>query len=239
MRKSFRGEAVLDGIDLAVGRGETLGLCGPGASGKSVLLKVLCTLLAPDAGRVAVDGEDVTGAGEDRLMAVRARFGMLFQNNALFDFMTVGENVAFPLARRGGVAPSEIAARVGARLRAVGLAGSEAKLPSELSGGMRKRVGIARAVIASPEFLLYDEPTAGLDPVTTSKVYELLDRERAETGATVVVVSSDVDALLKFAPRVAMLYRGRLHYDGPSAGARDAADPVVRQFIRGETEGPL
>jgi phospholipid/cholesterol/gamma-HCH transport system ATP-binding protein len=241
--KSFRGEAVLDGVDVAVARGETLGLIGPGASGKSVLLKVLCGLIAPDRGTVRVGGDTICDAGaaapEDQLMLVRARFGMLFQNNALFDFMTVGENVAFPLTRRGGVGEDEIHARVSARLRAVGLAGSEPRMPSELSGGMRKRVGIARAVIARPDIVIYDEPTAGLDPVTTSKVYDLLRREREETGATVVVVSSDVDALLRFAPRVGMLYRGRLLYDGPAAGAADAADPIVRQFVRGETEGPL
>jgi phospholipid/cholesterol/gamma-HCH transport system ATP-binding protein len=229
---------VLRGIDLAVARGETLGLCGPGASGKSVLLKVLAGLTAPDEGSVTVDGQELSGASEDQLMAIRARIGMLFQNNALFDFMTVGENVAFPLVRRG--APrEEIEPRVASCLRAVGLAGSESKLPSQLSGGMRKRVGIARAVVASPSILVYDEPTAGLDPVTTSKVYDLLRRERDETGATVVVVSSDVDALLKFAPRVAMIYKGTLRYDGPSEKARDAEDPLVRQFIRGDVEGPL
>jgi phospholipid/cholesterol/gamma-HCH transport system ATP-binding protein len=240
--KSFPGHRVLDGLDLRIERGETWGLIGPAAAGKSVLLKLLCSLVRPDAGRVLVDGRDTTSADEDHLMEVRARFGMLFQNNALFDFMTVGDNVAFPLVRRpeGASLPAdEVARRVAERLRAVGLAGSEHKHPSELSGGMRKRVGIARALIARPEFVIYDEPTAGLDPVTTSKVYDLLRRERDESGATVVIVSSDVDALLRFVPRVAMLYRGRIHYDGPAAGARDAEDPVVRQFVRGEIEGPL
>jgi phospholipid/cholesterol/gamma-HCH transport system ATP-binding protein len=245
VRKSYRGENVLDGVDLRLGRGETWGLVGPAASGKSVLLKILCSLLRADRGRVVIDGVDVTAADEDHLMSVRARFGMLFQNNALFDFMTVGENVAFPLARRAlrdpraALAPDEIAQRVGERLRAVGLAGSEAKHPSELSGGMRKRVGIARALIAQPDVVIYDEPTAGLDPVTTSKIYDLLRAERDRTGATVVVVSSDVDALLRFVPRVGLLYHGRLHYDGDAGAARDADDPVVRQFIRGDVEGPL
>ena len=239
VRRSFRGEAVLDGIDLTVERGETWGLIGPGASGKSVLLKVLCGLLRPDAGRVAVDGERIDDADEDALQALRQRFGMLFQNNALFDFMTVGDNVAFPLRRRGGADEDEIRARVSDRLRAVGLAGSEPRFPSELSGGMRKRVGIARALIARPDVVIYDEPTAGLDPVTTSKIYDLLRRERGETGATVVVVSSDVAALRDFAPRVAMMHQGRLRWDGPSSDAADAPDPVVRQFVRGELEGPL
>ena len=237
--KSFLGEAVLAGIDLFVGRGETFGLIGPAASGKSVLLKTLCGLLLPDRGAVIVGDEDITRVSADRLMAVRARFGMLFQNNALFDFMTVGENVAFPLVRRGDVAAKEIEERVLGRLRAVGLLGCENKLPSELSGGMRKRVGIARAVIARPDIVIYDEPTAGLDPVTTSKVYDLLRKERDETGATVVVVSSDVDALLRFVPRVAMIHEGKLRYDGPAAGAAEAGDPLVRQFVRGDLEGPL
>jgi phospholipid/cholesterol/gamma-HCH transport system ATP-binding protein len=172
-------------------------------------------------------------------MEVRARFGMLFQNNALFDFMTIGENVAFPLVRRGGVDEHEITRRASDRLRAVGLAGSEHKFPSELSGGMRKRAGIARALIARPDVVIYDEPTAGLDPVTTSKVYDLLRAEREATACTTVVVSSDVTALLSFVPRVAMIHHGRLLYDGPAEGAPDADDPAVRQFVRGELEGPL
>jgi phospholipid/cholesterol/gamma-HCH transport system ATP-binding protein len=172
-------------------------------------------------------------------MPVRARFGMLFQNNALFDFMTVGENVGFPLLRRGGVPEDEVARRASERLRAVGLGGSEEKFPGELSGGMRKRAGIARALIADPEVVIYDEPTAGLDPVTTSKIYDLLAAERDRTGATIVVVSSDIEALCRFVPRVAMLHGGVLRWDGPAAQARDADEPMVRQFVRGDTEGPL
>jgi phospholipid/cholesterol/gamma-HCH transport system ATP-binding protein len=172
-------------------------------------------------------------------MRVRGKIGMLFQNNALFDFMTVGDNVAFPLVRIGGYAEDQIRERVSARLRAVGLAGSEHKFPSELSGGMRKRVALARAVVARPPLVLFDEPTAGLDPVTTSKIYDLLRAERDQTGATVVAVSSDVEALMRFAPRMTMLYKGKLRYDGPTAQIADSDDPVVRQFVRGEVEGPL
>jgi phospholipid/cholesterol/gamma-HCH transport system ATP-binding protein len=230
---------LLADISLRVDPGARWGLIGPGAAGKSVLLKLICGLLAPDAGRVAVAGQELAGASEAALGAVRSSFGMLFQNNALFDFMTVGENVAFPLVRRGGVARSEVEDRVAARLRAVGLAGSEDKRPSELSGGMKKRVGIARATIARPAIVIYDEPTAGLDPVTTSKIYDLLEADHAETGATVIAVSSDVDALRRFTPRIAMLHDGRLRYDGPAAAIADCDDPVVRQFVRGELEGPL
>jgi phospholipid/cholesterol/gamma-HCH transport system ATP-binding protein len=238
VKKSFSSRALLDGIDLRLSAGETFGLIGPGASGKSVLLKLLCGLVRADEGSVEVFGQDMGVPDEDALMKVRAKVGMLFQNNALFDFMTVGENVAFPLTRLG-VDDGETRARVRDRLRAVGLGGSEDKLPSQLSGGMKKRVALARAVIARPPLVLFDEPTAGLDPVTTSKIYDLLRAERDASGATVVAVSSDVDALMKFAPRMAMLHRGKLRYDGDTAHIGDSDDAVVRQFVRGETEGPL
>lgn len=224
VRKRFGARQLLDGVDLSVGAGETFGLIGPAAAGKSVLAKMLCGLVAPDDGSVAVESKPI---------------GMLFQNNALFDFMTVGDNVAFPLVRQGALPPDEIRARVAARLRAVGLAGAEEKFPNELSGGMKKRAALARAVIARPPVCIFDEPTAGLDPVTTSKIYDLLRAERDATGATVVVISSDVEALRQFAARVGMLHAGRLRYDGPSAAIADSDDAVVRQFVRGSLEGPL
>jgi phospholipid/cholesterol/gamma-HCH transport system ATP-binding protein len=243
VRKAFGPRLLLDGVDLRLGAGETFGLIGPGAGGKSVLLKLLCGLQRADEGAVEVFGQDMGSPGktvdEDALMKVRARIGMLFQNNALFDFMTVGDNVAFPLTRLGTHDSADIRARVADRLRAVGLAGSEDKMPNQLSGGMKKRVALARAMIARPPLVLFDEPTAGLDPVTTSKIYDLLRAERDATGATVVAVSSDVDALMQFAPRMAMLHRGKLRYDGETARIRDSDDAVVRQFVRGETEGPL
>jgi phospholipid/cholesterol/gamma-HCH transport system ATP-binding protein len=231
--KRFSGQLLLGGIDLSVGAGESLGLIGPAASGKSVLLKLLCGLYAADEGEVRVDGVPVTPKEPEHLPRIRARIGMLFQNNALFDFMTVGENVAFPLTRAGQLPAAEIAARAKERLRAVGLAGSEDKYPSQLSGGMKKRVALARAVIARPPIVLYDEPTAGLDPVTTSKIYDLLRAERDVTGATVITVSSDVDALRRFAPRMVMLADGRLRYDGPTDAMWDCPDARVRDFVRG------
>jgi phospholipid/cholesterol/gamma-HCH transport system ATP-binding protein len=239
---------VLDGIDLSVAPGETCGLCGPGAAGKSLLLKILCGLVRPDAGAVQVAGCDLfQSAGEAGAAAVRkaqASIGALFQNNALFDSMTVYDNVAFPLrqqALQSGKEPDEtaIGTRVRESLRGVGLGEHIEKMPSQLSGGQRKRVALARAVVARPPILLYDEPTAGLDPVTTAKVYELLRREREESGATVILVSSDVPALRAFAPRMLMLYRGRLRYDGPAAAIESSDDPAVRQFVRGDLEGPL
>ncbi len=189
-----------------------------------MLAKILCHLVAPDAGEVRVDASPI---------------GMLFQNNALFDFMTVGDNVAFPLVRQGALAGDEIRARVAERLRAVGLAGSEDKYPNELSGGMKKRAALARAVIARPPVCIYDEPTAGLDPVTTSKIYDLLRAERDASGATVVVISSDVEALRSFAPRLGLIHGGRMRYDGDAGAIADSDDAVVRQFVRGALEGPL
>jgi phospholipid/cholesterol/gamma-HCH transport system ATP-binding protein len=224
VHKAFGARRLLDGVDLANARGETFGLIGTAGSGKSVLAKLVCKLIAPDAGDVRVDA---------------APIGMLFQNNALFDFMTVGDNVAFPLVRQAELPGDEIRARVAERLRAVGLAGSEDKFPNELSGGMKKRAALARAVIARPPVCIFDEPTAGLDPVTTSKVYDLLRAERDTTGATVVVISSDVEALRAFAPRVGMLHEGKLRYDGSSSAIADSDDAVVRQFVRGALEGPL
>ncbi len=230
---------VLQGLHLKVAEGGRLGILGPAAGGKSVLLKLLVGLLQPDAGRVEIRGTDLSSGDEKVLMRVRRDIGMLFQNYALFDFMTVGENVAFPLARRGDVEADEIRDRVEARLRSVGLAGSAHKMPSELSGGMKKRVGIARATIARPALVLYDEPTAGLDPVTTQKMYDLLSADQEETGCTVLAVSSDVKALMGFASELALIHEGRIRYAGSSSEIADSSDALVRQFVSGSEDGPL
>jgi phospholipid/cholesterol/gamma-HCH transport system ATP-binding protein len=239
LEKAFGKARLLGGVSLDIPAGARFGIIGPAAGGKSVLLKLLCGLIAPDAGTIHIGDDEVTGKREEELMPIRQRIGMLFQNYALFDFLSVGDNVAFPLVRRGGVPPEEIGQRVGDRLRQVGLAGSEKKMPSELSGGMKKRVGIARATIARPDVAIYDEPTAGLDPVTTSKIYDLLRSDQDQTGCTVVAVSSDVEALIGFADTIAMIHGGVVRYQGPAASVRDAEDPVVRQFVRGTLEGPL
>jgi phospholipid/cholesterol/gamma-HCH transport system ATP-binding protein len=222
-----------------VPQGKKLGLIGPAASGKSVICKLVCGLEQPDRGEVEVLGESVVGKREVQLGDLRQRIGMLFQNYALFDFLTVEGNVAFPLEQRGGMAARDLQERVAQRLRAVGLAGSEHKLTSELSGGMKKRVGIARATAADAELVIYDEPTAGLDPVTTQKIYDLLTADQSRTGATVLAVSSDVVALAKFVDEIAFLYRGHIIYRGPAETIADAPDPLVRQFVRGELDGPL
>lgn len=237
--KRYGRRQVLAGISLAIAPGEKLGLIGPAASGKSVIAKLVCGLEEPDRGDIRVFGEDVVGKREVQLGPLRRRIGMLFQNYALFDFLTVERNVAFPLEQRGALTAAEIATRVTDRLKAVGLAGSEHKLTAELSGGMKKRVGIARATVADAELVIYDEPTAGLDPVTTQKIYDLLAADQLRTKATVLAISSDVAALAQFVDEIAFLYQGHIIYRGPAATIADAPDPLVRQFVRGELEGPL
>jgi phospholipid/cholesterol/gamma-HCH transport system ATP-binding protein len=239
VHKRYGRRDVLAGVSLDLAPGGRLGVIGPAASGKTVICKLVAGLEAPDRGAIEVLGHDVVGKRESELGALRQRIGMLFQSYALFDFLSVEQNVAFPLEQRGGMDPAAIATRVAERLRAVGLAGSEHKLTAELSGGMKKRVGIARATVADAELVIYDEPTAGLDPVTTQKIYDLLAADQARTGATVLAVSSDVAALSQFVDEIAFLYRGHILYRGPARTIADAPDPVVRQFVRGELDGPL
>jgi phospholipid/cholesterol/gamma-HCH transport system ATP-binding protein len=224
VHKRYGRRDVLTGVSLDVAPGAKLGLIGPAASGKSVMLKLICGLEQPDRGEIEVLGESVVGKREAELGDLRKRVGMLFQNYALFDFLTVAGNVAFPLEQRGGI--TDIAARVEARLRAVGLAGSETKLTGELS-------------VADAELVIYDEPSAGLDPVTTQKIYDLLAADQARTGAAVLAVSSDVVALAQFVDEIAFLYRGHILFRGDAKTIADAADPIVRQFVRGELHGPL
>jgi phospholipid/cholesterol/gamma-HCH transport system ATP-binding protein len=239
LNKSFGGMPVLRGVNLEVPSGCLYGLIGPGASGKSVLLKMLTGLLRPDQGTVVVDGKDVLGMNDLELTAFRLKFGMLFQNNALFDYLTVGENIAFPLRRLFNLPEDEIAARVAERLRVVSLPGYEGREPSGLSGGQKKRVGVARATVSRAEIVLYDEPAAGLDPVTSQRIFELLRAEQRAANATVVMVSSDLDRLLTVTDRVGMLYKGRLIFDGTTEEAKASTNPYVRQFVHGLTEGPL
>ncbi len=230
---------LLRGLDLDVPEGSFYGLIGPAACGKSVLLKVIAGLVAPDAGSVRVGGREVVGASPDALAEVRSGLGMLFQNNALFDFMTVGQNVAFPLERMFSLPQAELRERVQSRLRAVGLDGMQDRLPSQLSGGQRKRVGVARAAITEAPVLLYDEPAAGLDPVTSRRLFDLLRKDQRDHKTTLLVVSSDLDRLLDVCDRVGMMYRGRLVFEGSPEEARHTEDPHVRQFVQGLPDGPL
>lgn len=230
---------VLDGVNLSVPKGCLYGLIGPGASGKSVLLKIITGLIAPDAGNVLVEGRDVHAMSELDLAEFRLKFGMLFQNNALFDYLNVADNIAFPLRRMTKLDEATIAQKIAERLKMVQLPGFESRLPAGLSGGQKKRIGVARATVIDAPIVLYDEPAAGLDPVTSQRIFELLRKEQREKDATVVMVSSDLDRLLTVTDRVGMLYRGRLIFDGTTAEAKASTDPYVRQFVHGLVDGPL
>jgi phospholipid/cholesterol/gamma-HCH transport system ATP-binding protein len=236
--KSFAAPVLRD-VTLHVPAGCLYGLIGPGASGKSVLLKVAVGLIRPDAGQVVVDGHDLFAMPDVELQRFRLRFGMLFQNNALFDHMTVADNIAFPLRRMTSLGEGEIQERIAERLACVALPGFESRMPAGLSGGQKKRIGVARATVTRAPVLLYDEPAAGLDPVTSQKIFDLLRAEQQAAKSTVLMVSSDLDRLLTVTDRVGMLYRGQLIFDGTTEEARSSRDPYVRQFVHGLTEGPL
>jgi phospholipid/cholesterol/gamma-HCH transport system ATP-binding protein len=230
---------ILRDVSLSVPEGCLYGLIGPGASGKSVLLKIITGLMKPDHGSVQVGADSVTDANELVLQEIRKRIGMLFQNNALFDHLTVFDNIAFPLRRLYAPAEEEVRQRVSERLACVSLPGFEDRMPSGLSGGQKKRVGVARATVTRAPIVLYDEPAAGLDPVTSQKIFDLLRAEQRASSATVIMVSSDLDRLLTVTDRVGMMYRGELLFDGTTEEARACQDPHVRQFVHGLTEGPL
>lgn len=239
VHKSFRAP-VLRGVTLRVPPGSIYALIGPGAAGKSLLFKMIAGLVAPEEGSIFVDGDEVTAMNELALHEVREKIGMLFQNYALFD-LDVAENIAFPLRRqRGGPPPEdEIAARVAERLERVALPGTESRIPQSMSGGQKKRIGVARATITEPPILLYDEPTAGLDPVTSKKIYNLVREEQRAQNSTAMVISSDVSGVLSIADHVAMLYEGKIIFEGSAEDARTTDQPAVRQFVHGLTEGPL
>jgi phospholipid/cholesterol/gamma-HCH transport system ATP-binding protein len=236
--KSY-AQPVLRDVSLEVPKGCLYGLIGPGASGKSVLLKSIVGLVKPDAGKIFVDGEEVTGLDDLQLGKLRLKFGMLFQNNALFDYMPVGDNIAFPLRRLYDLPENEIKQRVAERLARMALPGFEPRAVGGLSGGQKKRIGVARATVTRAPIVLYDEPAAGLDPVTSQKIFNLLREEQQQTAATVVMVSSDVDRLLTVTDRVGMLLRGKLIFDGTTKEAQASTHPAVKQFIYGLDEGPL
>lgn len=229
---------VLRGVSFEVQEGEIYALIGPGASGKSVLLKTIAGLLRPARGHVWIGDVEVTASDELQMMELRKRIGMLFQNYALFD-KTVGENIAFPLERLFDMPEDEIRERVAERLAAVALPGIEDRIPASLSGGQKKRVGVARATIARAPVVLYDEPTAGLDPVTSQKIYNLIRDEQRAQKSTAIVISSDVAGVLTIADRVGMLLNGRLIFEGTVEEARASKHPAVEQFVHGKTEGPL
>jgi phospholipid/cholesterol/gamma-HCH transport system ATP-binding protein len=265
LKKAFGQQQVLDGVDLEVPRGKITVVIGRSGTGKSVLLKHVMGLIVPDSGSVRVGNDLLADLGPRALRNVRFRFGMVFQNAALFDSMDVFENVAFPLREHGiehgiehGLRPGQDATSSGtARLRgrareaairervegmlaAVGLRDMGYKAVSELSGGMRKRVGLARALVRGPEFLLYDEPTTGLDPIMTAQIDNLIRATQdANPGITSLVISHDMAASFRIADHMAMLYEGKIRMNGTPAEIRSTADPVVRQFIEGRLDGPI
>jgi len=235
LRKAFDDNVVLQGFTLDVADGETMVIIGFSGSGKSVALKHVVGLLHPDAGDVIVDGRAVSTLDRAGLTALRHEIGYVFQFAALFDSMTVAENVGLGLVRRG-LGDEEIAERVAEALALVDLTGTDAKLPAELSGGMRKRVGIARAIALKPRYILYDEPTTGLDPVTSAVIDRLMVRTREHLGVTGIVVTHDLRSAYTVGDRIAMLYEGRIRQAGTVAEIQRTTDPVVRQFIEGRPE---
>lgn len=237
--KAFDGQQVLRGVSLTIPRARTTAVIGRSGTGKSVLLKHLIRLLRPDRGQVLVDGVDVVPLGGRALDRVRAKFGVLFQGGALFDSLTVFDNVAFPLREKTRLPEPEIAGRVRERLDAVELADMGHKFPAEISGGMRKRVALARALVTDPEIVLFDEPTTGLDPIMLNAIHHLIADTQRRFGFTGIVVSHDVPDVFEIAHEVAMLHEGTIVVAGPPEQVLRSEDPRVRQFITGKTEGPI
>ncbi|MFN7962052.1 MAG: ABC transporter ATP-binding protein [Thermoanaerobaculia bacterium] len=237
--KSFGAKVVLDHLSLSVETGESVVLIGGSGTGKSVLLKHIIGLIRPDSGKVEIDGVDLESLDPHELTKFRRRFGMAFQEGALFDSMTVGANIAFPLRRHSQKSPAEIAERVRECLATVRLEGVEDRLPSQLSGGMRRRVGFARAIALEPEILLFDEPTTGLDPVTTALIDEVIIDIRERLSTTTVTITHDMGSAFRIADRIGMLHQGRILALAPPDELRQLPDPRIQQFLRGEAEGPL
>ncbi|MEE9172532.1 MAG: ABC transporter ATP-binding protein [candidate division NC10 bacterium] len=231
--KAFNGNEVLRGVDLGIEEGEILTILGGSGTGKSVLLRLMIGLFKPDAGQILIEAEDIVPLREDELLKMRRKVGMLFQGAALFDSMSVKENVAFPLREHTGMTEGQIRDRVGEVLALVGMAGTEEKYPVELSGGMRKRVGLARAIALTPRIVLYDEPTTGLDPRNVDKINELITDLRAKLRVASVVVTHDLQSAFRISDRVALLSEGRIAATGSPAEIGKTEDPVVQEFLAG------
>jgi len=236
LKKSFRSHAVLDGVSFCIEKGESVVIMGRSGGGKSVLLKHLVALLKPDAGQVLIDGEDIVPLDERQLLRVRRKFGMLFQGAALFDSMTVAENIAFAFRRERSLTEGEVARKVAHVLELVDLPGIQNKAPSELSGGMRKRVGLARAIIYEPEIVLYDEPTTGLDPIVSDSIDKLILRVRDRLNVTSVVVTHDMRSARRVGQRILMLHNKKVYVTGTAEEIFNSSDPIVRQFVEGVSD---
>lgn len=239
LHKSFEDKQVLKGLNLEIQAGETMVIIGQSGSGKSVLLKHIIGIMKPDRGEVFVDDRKISVLPDEEIMKISRKFGLLFQGAALFDSMTVAENVAFGLRRHTNFEEAEIQRLVRESLEKVGLRGVENLLPYELSGGMKKRVGLARAIAYNPEIILYDEPTTGLDPIRADAINCLILQLKEELRVTSVIITHDMNTTYKVADRVAMLYEGRIIEVGTPEEIRHSPNPVVQQFINGRAEGPI
>ncbi len=236
LNKRFGSHAILDGVSFRIEKGESVVIIGRSGGGKSVLLKHLIGLLQPDAGEVLIEGENIVAMNERELLRIRRKFGMLFQGAALFDSMTVAENVGFAFRRERTLPSREIRRKVAEVLEMVDLPGIEDKKPSELSGGMRKRVGLARAIIYRPAIVLYDEPTTGLDPIVSDSIDQLILRVRDRVEVTTVVVTHDMRSTRRLGQRILMLHNRRIYAAGTADEIFNSPDPIVRQFIEGVSD---
>jgi len=239
LHKRFGAATVLDGVDLTIRTGESVVIIGQSGCGKSVLLKHIVALLRPETGRVIIDDTSIFDLSRYELMEFRKRVGVLFQSGALFDSMTVADNVGFCLKESIRLKPDRIKEIVDEKLALVGLSDIGDKMPAEISGGMKKRVALARAIAAEPQILLYDEPTTGLDPITADVINELIVDVNKKLGVTSIAVTHDMASAYKIADRIVMLYQGTIIWDGSPAEIRATTDPVVKQFINGSSAGPI
>ncbi len=237
--KYYLGRKVLDDVSFTIDEGKNLGLIGPGGAGKTLVMKIICGLVDPDGGRVLIDGIDPHELSPTELADLRFRIGMLFQNYALFDFMNITDNIAFPLRQEGELGEDEIAERVTAMLATIGLPGIGHQFANELSGGMKKRVSFARAVIRQPPIIFYDDPTAGLDPVTSSKIFTLLADIRDTLGTTSLTISHDIEGIKPICDTFVLLDKGRVVFDGSREAIESDSTPIVRKFWDGFSDDVL
>ena len=239
LHKSFNDKHVLRGVNLKIETGETMVIIGRSGCGKSILLKHIIGIMKPDSGKILIDGVNVFDVSDHEINHFRMQIGMLFQGAALFDSLTVKENIGFSLYEHTHLTQDEIDRRVGDKLKMVGLSGIEELMPAELSGGMKKRVGLARAICTEPKIILYDEPTTGLDPIMGDAINELIIRMRQELKITSIVVTHDMTSAYKVGSRISMLYEGKIVGTGTPDEIRNSKDPLIQQFITGSAHGPI
>jgi phospholipid/cholesterol/gamma-HCH transport system ATP-binding protein len=237
--KKFNGQRVLDGVDLTIRKGSITTIIGRSGGGKSVLIRTMIGLEPPDSGAIYINGDNIVGMTSKELNRIRRRFGVLFQDAALFDSLSVRDNVAFPIREHTRMREKQVRELVHEKLRQVGMTGHEDKFPSEISGGMRKRVGLARALALDPDVVLFDEPTSGLDPITKGVIYDLIEKTHQEREVTYILVSHDIHGILKVSQEVMMLFQGKIAVHGTAEEIRNSDDPLIRQFTTGSVTGPI